>query len=158
MVELDREDADFPTAGLTVCVLGTQGSGKSTLLNQVFGASFPTLAEKQERRRCTAGVWVQRVNNVTLVDTEGFDSTERGEEEKIFEKQMSVLCVVICDVILINLYMDEVGRYTGGHLDVLEAVFKVGEGLVTHRKKLVYVIRDCSREADQRILAAELGE
>ena len=44
--------------------------------------------------------------NFNIIDTEGFDSLERGDDEKIFEKQMSLFCVVISDIILINLYMD----------------------------------------------------
>jgi hypothetical protein len=39
---------------------------------------------------------------------------------------MGLFCVVISDVVLINLFMHEVGRYSGGHLDILEAIFKVG--------------------------------
>jgi protein SEY1 len=79
-----------------------------------------------QRTRCTTGVWLQHISNLNIVDTEGFDSMERGEDEKIFEKQMSLFCVVVSDIILINLYMDEIGRYTGGHMDILDAIFKVG--------------------------------
>ena len=62
--------------------------------------------------------------------------------------------MVISDIILINLYMDEIGRYTGGHMDILDAVFKVGERLVTpHKKKIIYIIRDCVEDADKHILS-----
>jgi len=64
-------------------------------------------------------VWLNHLSNYNIIDTEGFDSMERSEDEKIFEKQMSLFCVVISDVVLINLYMDEIGRYTGGHVDIL---------------------------------------
>ncbi len=70
---------------------------------------------------------------------------------------MSLFCVAISDVILINVFMHEVGRYSGGHLDILEAIFKVGERLVTpHQKKIIYIIRDCTEDADQDILSNEL--
>ena len=72
---------------------------------------------------------------------------------------MSLFCVVNNDIMLINLYMDEIGRYTGGHVDILEAIFKVGERLVTpHQKKIVYVIRDCTEDADHSVLSKELSE
>ena len=72
---------------------------------------------------------------------------------------MSLFVVVISDVIMINLYMDEIGRYTGGHMDILDAVFKVGERLVTpQKKKIIYIIRDCCEDADRNILSSELSE
>lgn len=77
------------------------------------------LQASQHRTRCTTGVWLNHLSNYNIIDTEGFDSMERSEDEKIFEKQMSLFCVVISDVVLINLYMDEIGRYTGGHVDIL---------------------------------------
>lgn len=84
---------------------------------------------------------------------------QRSEDEKIFEKQMSLFCVVISDIVLINLYMNEIGRYTGGHMDILDAIFKVGQRLVTpHQKKIIYVIRDCTEDADRSILSKELNE
>ena len=77
----------------------------------------------------------------------------------MFEKQLSLFCVVISDVVMINIYMHEVGRYSGGHLDILEAVFKVGERLVTsHQKKIIYVVRDCTDDADHSILSDELSK
>lgn len=55
---------------------------------------------------------------------------------------------------MINIYMHEVGRYSGGHLDILEAIFKVGERLVTsQQKKIIYVVRDCTEDADHSILS-----
>lgn len=67
---------------------------------------------------------------------------------------MGLFCVVISDVVLINLFMHEVGRYSGGHLDILEAIFKVGERLVTPvQKKIIYIIRDCTEDANHNILS-----
>ena len=72
---------------------------------------------------------------------------------------MSLFCVVISDIILINLYTYEVGRYTGGHLDILQGIFKVGEKLVTpHQKKIIYIVRDCPQDADHRILSNQLSK
>lgn len=60
---------------------------------------------------------------------------------------------MVSDVVLINIYMQEVGRYSGGHLDILEAVFKVGERLATpHPKRIIYIVRDCTDDADHGIL------
>lgn len=49
--------------------------------------------------------------------------------------------------------MYEIGRYTGGHLDILDSIFKVGERLVTaQKKKIIFLIRDCSQDADKSLL------
>jgi len=66
---------------------------------------------------------------------------------------MSLFCVVVSDIILINVFMNEIGRYSGGHLGILEALLVVGERLATpQQKKIIYVIRDFTEEADYRIL------
>jgi len=61
--------------------------------------------------------------------------------------------VVLSDVILINLFMNEVGRYSGGHLDILDAIFKVGERLVLPQlKKIIFIIRDFEKDANRKII------
>ena len=53
--------------------------------------------------------------------------------------------------------MYEIGRFAGGHLDILESIFKVGERLVTsHKKKIIFLIRDCAPDADKTLLKNEL--
>lgn len=49
--------------------------------------------------------------------------------------------------------MNEIGRYSGGHIDILEVIFKVGERLVMpQQKKIIFIIRDCAEDADKKIL------
>ena len=109
----------FPSASLNLAIFGTQASGKSTLLNYAFQTSFPVLDTLKSRGRCTKGIWFHNINNRNIIDTEGFDSYDRSEEEKIFEKQLSLFCVAVSDIILVNMFMSEIGRYSGGHLDIL---------------------------------------
>ncbi len=53
--------------------------------------------------------------------------------------------------------MYEIGRYAGGHLDILESIFKVGERLATPQKKrIIFVIRDCTEDAEKTVLKTEL--
>jgi hypothetical protein len=53
--------------------------------------------------------------------------------------------------------MYEIGRFTGGHLDILDSIFKVGERLVTsHKKKIIFLIRDCTQDADKALLKNQL--
>lgn len=61
--------------------------------------------------------------------------------------------MALSDVILINMFMNEIGRYSGGHIDILEVIFKVGERLVMpQQKKIIFIIRDCAEDADKKIL------
>jgi len=49
--------------------------------------------------------------------------------------------------------MNEVGRYSGGHLDILDAIFKVGERLVLPQlKKIIFIIRDFEKDANRKII------
>jgi hypothetical protein len=46
-------------------------------MNTAFGTLFPILNTKEDRKRCTKGVWYQNIANFNIIDTEGFDSSER---------------------------------------------------------------------------------
>lgn len=84
LLPFSQELVKYPTAALNLCILGTQASGKSTILNELFKTEFPVLDSSKERRRCTRGVWLQNINNMNIIDTEGFDSEERTDDEKLF--------------------------------------------------------------------------
>lgn len=98
-----RQLREYPTATLTLAILGTQSSGKSTLLNALAGTAFPVLNSSLTRSRCTRGVWLQHTpapappspllptshlsppaQSLNVLDTEGFDSEERSEEDRLF--------------------------------------------------------------------------
>ena len=65
-----------------------------------------------------------------IVDTEGFDSVERAAEARIFERQIALLCLAMADVLLINIWMNEIGRYEGGQLHILRAILKASKSLL----------------------------
>lgn len=150
-------DLVFPAATANIAIFGTQGSGKSTLLNETFATTFPVLDTTVGRGRCTKGVWLYSADSVNLIDTEGFDSVDRSEDERLFERQMALFCVAMADVVLVNLWLGEVGRHTGSHLDVLESILKVGERLVQPQtKKILFVVRDCGVEENRQLVEQTL--
>ena len=41
-----------------------------------------------------------------IIDTEGFDSIERTAVDRIYERQIALLCLAIADVIIVNVWMN----------------------------------------------------
>ncbi|KAN0060995.1 Dynamin-like GTPase that mediates homotypic ER fusion [Thecaphora frezii] len=144
------EDAGF---GYDLCaVLGSQSTGKSTLLNKLFGTSFDVMDEKQ-RRQTTKGIWMCRglKMNVLVMDVEGTDGRERGEDQD-FERKSALFSMASAEVLIVNLWEHQVGLYQGANMGLLKTVFEVNLGLFqagkakTHGAKdktlLLFVIRD----------------
>ncbi|EPQ28364.1 uncharacterized protein PFL1_04191 [Pseudozyma flocculosa PF-1] len=144
------EDAGF---GYDLCaVLGSQSTGKSTLLNKLFGTSFDVMDEKQ-RRQTTKGIWMCRglKMNVLVMDVEGTDGRERGEDQD-FERKSALFSMASAEVLIVNMWEHQVGLYQGANMGLLKTVFEVNLGLFqagkakSHGAKdktlLLFVIRD----------------
>lgn len=126
-------------------------------MNSAFSTQFPVLNTKEDRRRCTRGVWLQHIGKYNIIDTEGFDSVERGTSERIFERQIALFCLAVADVIMVNLWMNEIGRYQGGQLHILKAIIHAANHLVqAQAKTLIFVVKDCSRDANHAVLKGEI--
>lgn len=126
-----------------VAVVGCQSGGKSTLLNATFGTSFPVLdAPKSGRRRTTLGVWAAvagagsaaapRAANpgriggppsVVVLDVEGADSRERGDGAKAFESRTALFALALSDVVVVNMWAHDIGRYSAANYELFETVF-----------------------------------
>lgn len=64
-----------------------------------------------------------------------------------------MFCLAIADIVVINLWMNEVGRYEGSHSHILKSIIKVSERLISsQQKKVIFVIKDCTEDADRAIL------
>lgn len=71
----------------SVAVIGCQSSGKSTLLNLLFDTTFEIMDESKGRQQTTKGIWLNRnqAGDLLVLDIEGTDSKERGEQRMTFE-------------------------------------------------------------------------
>ena len=98
-------------APIIVSILGPQSSGKSTLLNYCFGCKFLTSAG-----RCTRGIYgslcklskpVNCTNQFLILDTEGLDAIERGNDTDTslvnFDRTMVLFCLAVSQVVIINI-------------------------------------------------------
>ena len=77
------------------------------------------------------GVWLSKAPKVpehlTLVmDLEGSDGRERGEDDTNFERQSALFALAVADVLMINIWSIEIGREHGSGKPLLRTIFQVG--------------------------------
>ncbi|KAF8494740.1 protein SEY1 [Russula emetica] len=133
-----------------VAVFGSQSTGKSTLLNRLFGTNFDVMDESK-RQQTTKGIWMCRGHdmNVLVMDVEGTDGRERGEDQD-FERKSALFSLASSEVLIVNLWEHQVGLYQGANMGLLKTVFEVNLGLfgkksqesANQRTLLLFVIRD----------------
>lgn len=130
-----------------VAVFGSQSTGKSTLLNRLFGTNFDVMSESA-RRQTTKGIWMSRGKdmNVLIMDVEGTDGRERGEDQD-FERKSALFSMATSNVIIVNLWEHQVGLYQGANMGLLKTVFEVNLQLFQaargkEKTLLLFVIRD----------------
>ena len=82
------------------------------------------------RQQTTQGIWLSHSpkipNPLTLIlDLEGSDGHERGEDDSSFERQSSLFALAVADVLLVNMWAKDVGRETGAGKPLLKTIFQV---------------------------------
>lgn len=133
-----------------VSIMGPQSSGKSTLLNHLFKTNFREMDAFRGRSQTTKGIWMAKcvgIEPTTIVmDLEGTDGRERGEDDTAFEKQSALFALAVSDVVLINMWCHDIGREQAANKPLLKTVFQVMMRLFSPRKTtLMFVIRDKTR-------------
>jgi protein SEY1 len=141
-----------------VAVMGPQSSGKSTLLNMLFGTAFRTMDADAGRYQVTQGVWLGRDvdEEVVIMDLEGTDSRERGEDAATFERKSALFALALADVLIVNVWTQDVGRFNASNLSLLKTVLELDMQLFyggssaqaesgkprMHKTRLLFVLRD----------------
>ncbi|KHN39303.1 Protein ROOT HAIR DEFECTIVE 3 like 1, partial [Glycine soja] len=152
-VENFMKEVKLAECGLSyavVSIMGPQSSGKSTLLNHLFGTNFREMDAFKGRSQTTKGIWMARCAGIepcTLVmDLEGTDGRERGEDDTAFEKRSALFALAVSDIVLINMWCHDIGREQAANKPLLKTVFQVMMRLFSPRKTtLLFVIRDKTR-------------
>lgn len=108
-------------------IMGAQSSGKSTLLNLLFGTKFRTMDEATGRYQVTQGVWLGRDADagIIVMDLEGTDSRERGEDAATYERKSSLLALALAEVLIVNIWANDVGRYNAANMSLLKTVLEL---------------------------------
>lgn len=145
-----------------VSVFGSQSTGKSTLLNALFGTRFDVMNEIQ-RQQTTKGIWMAQsrkhnptafgsapsshdMPNLLIMDVEGTDGRERGEDQD-FERKSALFALATSEILIVNMWENQVGLYQGANMALLKTVFEVNLTLFNtsakaNRSLVMFVIRD----------------
>lgn len=130
-------------------MFGSQSTGKSTLLNYLFGTQFGVMSE-DDRRQTTKGIWMSKnkkehgsgaqqkmADNILVMDVEGTDGRERGEDQD-FERKSALFALATSEVLIVNIWEHQVGLYQGANMGLLKTVFEVNLDLFLKPNKSVY--------------------
>ena len=94
-----------------------------------FGTRFQEMDALSGRSQTTQGIWIAQAPKIehplTLVlDLEGSDGHERGEDDSSFERQSSLFALAVADVLLVNMWAKDVGREAGASKPLLKTIFQ----------------------------------
>eukprot|EP01129_Flabellula_baltica_P012058 TRINITY_DN5390_c0_g1_i1.p1 TRINITY_DN5390_c0_g1~~TRINITY_DN5390_c0_g1_i1.p1 ORF type:complete len:739 (-),score=161.33 TRINITY_DN5390_c0_g1_i1:13-2229(-) len=133
-------------------IIGCQSSGKSTLLNHLFHTNFQVMNSNVGRLQTTKGIWLGVTNLPSypflIFDIEGTDARERRDLNTHFEKKSSLFALALSDILLINLWIHDIGRDQASYFHLFLIVFEINMHLFVHssgshpKTLLLFVLRD----------------
>ena len=102
---------------------------------------------EEDRKQTTKGIWMSKnkrehvngqpkamADNILVMDVEGTDGRERGEDQD-FERKSALFALATSEVLLVNLWEHQVGLYQGANMALLKVVFEVNLELFLKDKK-----------------------
>ncbi|KEP65897.1 UNVERIFIED_CONTAM: root hair defective 3 gtp-binding protein (rhd3) protein [Hammondia hammondi] len=137
-----------------ITILGSQSSGKSSLMNAVFNCKFQVMDHVHGHSQTTKGIWLGRDNlgesgtvPCLVVDVEGIDSRERGEDRQTFEYRSALFALALTDCLCVNVWYHSLGNFTASGYGLLKTVMEVNLDLFaqernTPRTLLLFAVRD----------------
>ena len=93
------------------------------------------------------------------MDFEGTDGLERGEDQ-LLERKLALLAFACIDIIIINMWSQEVGRFHASNMSLLRTVFEVNLKLFnasTNKPVLLFALRDWSNDISEHTLFETLN-
>jgi hypothetical protein len=63
-------------------------------------------------------------NDILVLDVEGTDGRERGEDQD-FERKSALFSLAIAEVVIVNMWEHMVGLYNGANMGLLKTVLEV---------------------------------
>lgn len=142
---LNKTIETFKSDYHVIGIIGAQSSGKSTLLNKLFDTKFEVM-DSQQRKQTTRGIWSEIIDSKKLIvlDIEGTDSRERGEQRNSFERRTALFGLALSNILIVNLWIYDIGRFSASNYEIIKTIFELNMQLFNQEspKKLVFVIRD----------------
>ena len=74
-------------------------------------------------------------NNTIVLDLEGSDGRERGEDDQTFEKQTALFALTASDVLLVNVWCNDIGREHASGKPLLKTILQVNLKLFCSNNK-----------------------
>ena len=73
---------------------------------------------------------------------------ERGEQRLTFEQTLSLFALAMTDVLLINMWYTDIGKYAGSNFGLLKVILESNLKLFgnANKKRLLFVIRDYAED------------
>ena len=120
---------------------------------------------EEDRRQTTKGIWMSKnkkgnattnaksmANNILVMDVEGTDGRERGEDQD-FERKSALFALATSEVLIVNIWEHQVGLYQGANMGLLKVVFEVNLELFLKDTKFAYL--DVPAEPSSNIIQVE---
>ena len=105
-----------------------------------------------ERRQTTKGIWLSNnkkqgevgapermADNILVMDVEGTDGRERGEDQD-FERKSALFALATSEVLIVNIWEHQVGLYQGANMGLLKTVFEVNLQLFLKDKQCAFLL------------------
>lgn len=112
----------------------------------LFGTEFDVLDATRGRNQTTKGMnlSVNVESQAIIIDIEGTDSIVRGENGAAFEHMSALFALAVSDVLMVNMWTSELGRYKAAAVGLLSTIFEVNLKLFTKegKKRILFVLRD----------------
>lgn len=80
-------------------------------------------------------------DNILVMDVEGTDGRERGEDQD-FERKSALFALATSEVLIVNIWEHQVGLYQGANMGLLKVVFEVNLELFLKDKKYFPICRN----------------
>ena len=90
----------------------------------------------QNKRESDDGGAHKMAENILVMDVEGTDGRERGEDQD-FERKSALFALATSEVLIINIWEHQVGLYQGANMGLLKTVFEVNLQLFLKDKQYV---------------------
>lgn len=89
---------------------------------------------KNKREGVAANGGQAMADNILVMDVEGTDGRERGEDQD-FERKSALFALATSEVLIVNIWEHQVGLYQGANMGLLKTVFEVNLQLFLKDKK-----------------------
>ncbi|KAJ6748245.1 PROTEIN SEY1 [Salix purpurea] len=119
--------------------------------------------EDDGRTQTTQGIWIAKAIGIEpftiAIDVEGSDGRERGQDGATFEKQSALFALATADIVMINMWCNDIGREHAANRPLLKAVFEAMLRLFSASKTtLLFVLRDQTKTPFERLELSLRGD